>query len=72
METQLLIIKSNTSYIRIKADGFHLCTLDKASVFPFSKLEEVKTHVKKIQAQGSFSAEIYLLRLIEEPYHAQD
>ena len=39
---ELLIIKSGEEYIRVTGEGYHLCALDKASVFPFKKMETVK------------------------------
>ncbi len=68
METELLIIKSDSKYIRIKEGGYILCGLDKASVFPIEKLEDVKNHLEKIKENGRFSPVIFKLILREEPF----
>ena len=66
MQTDLLIIKDGKEYIRVKDDTFLKCGLDKASVFPMSKLEAVKTIVQTLHDKGMTSACIKKLKLIEE------
>ena len=66
MQTELLIIKDGKEYIRARNDTFIKCKLDKASVFPMSKLETVKTIVQTIHDKGITSACIKKLKLIEE------
>lgn len=66
MQTDLLIIKDGEEYIRVKDDTFLKCGLDKASVFPMSKLEAVKTMVQTLHDKGMTSACIKKLKLIEE------
>ena len=66
MQTDLLIIKDGKEYIRVKDDTFIKCKLDKASVFPISKLEAVKTMVQTLHDKGMTSACIKKLKLIEE------
>ena len=66
MQTDLLIIKDGKEYIRVKDDTFIKCKLDKASVFPISKLEAVKTMVQTLHDKGMTSACIKRLKLIEE------
>lgn len=68
METELLIIKNNEEYIRIKDDAYKCCNLDKASVFPMENLDQVKTHVEQLKKSGFPSASIYKLILTEEPF----
>ena len=66
MQTELLIIKHGKEYIRVKDDTFLKCGLDKASVFPMSKLEAVKIIVQTLHDKGMVSACIKKLKLIEE------
>lgn len=63
----LLIIKSGEKYIRVKEDGYLLCGLDKASVFPFEKMEMVKDHVRCLKGQAFNDVALYKLVLHEEP-----
>ena len=67
METQLLIIKNNEDYIRVKQEGSICCRVDKASVFPVAELNTVKGHVKALKEQGFAAAAIYKLIMTEEP-----
>ena len=65
MKTELLIIKSRENYIRFKDDAYHLCSFDKASVFPMNKLDTVNEHIVKLKASGFEDACIKKL-IIEE------
>ncbi len=65
---ELLIIKNSNEYVRIKEDAYLFVGLDKASVFPFEKLETVQAHVGKLRAKGFENVGIYRLKLSEEPY----
>jgi hypothetical protein len=64
---ELLIIKSGGDYIRIKDGAFIQCGIDKASVFPYEKLDTVKRHIKTLKAGGIKSPAIYKLVMHEEP-----
>ena len=66
MVTELLVIKYNDSYIRVKDGEYTICGLDKASVFPMEKMEEVKEHIKKIKEKQNCSPSIFKLILREE------
>lgn len=68
MKTELLIIKNNEDYIRVKEDQYFICTLDKASVFPADKILNVKEHVKRMKNSGFDRACIYRLILTEIPF----
>lgn len=68
METTLLIIKNRDHYIRVKGDEYQVCTLDKASVFPMEKLEQVKRHVDTMEQNGFEQPVIARLILREEPF----
>ncbi|GAB6146294.1 hypothetical protein [Desulfocicer niacini] len=67
METQLLIIKTEIDYIRVKDDVYITCKLDKASVFPMEKLETVKAHVATMEKKQGWHGTISRLILREEP-----
>lgn len=69
---ELLIIKSGKDYIRVKAENYILCQLDKASVFPMDKLEEVKIHAKILREKGFHRISISRLKLSEEPFENHD
>ncbi len=69
---ELLIIKSGNDYIRVKAENYILCRLDKASVFPMDKLEEVKNHARMLRKKGFHRISISRLRLSEEPFENQE
>ncbi len=68
MKTELLIIKNNDAYIRVKENQYFLCALDKASVFPVDKILNVKEHVKCLKNNGFDNACIYRLILTEIPF----
>jgi hypothetical protein len=65
---ELLIMKNNDEYVRVKEDAYLFVGLDKASVFPLEKLTTVQGHIKKLQDQGFEHVSIHRLKLIEEPY----
>ena len=65
---ELLIIKSGDDYIRVKAEQYLFCQLDKASVFPMDKLQEVKSHANILREKGFHRISISRLRLSEEPF----
>ena len=69
---ELLIIKSGKDYIRVKAEDYILCQLDKASVFPIDRLDAVKKHVKKLREKDFTRVAIYKLKMIEEPLGAEN
>ena len=69
---ELLIIKSGKDYIRVKAEDYILCQLDKASVFPIDRLDAVKKHVKKLRDKDFTRVAIYKLKMIEEPLGAEN
>lgn len=69
---ELLIIKSGQDYIRVKTEKYILCQLDKASVFPMDKLEEVKTHTQILRDKGFHRISICKLTLTEEAFENHD
>jgi hypothetical protein len=72
MKSELLIIKSRNDYIKIIDSAYHLCGLDKASVFPFAQLDIVTDHVKKMKALGFDGTHIKKLIIMEEDFDAGD
>lgn len=65
--TKLLIIKSEDNYIRVRENDYELCTLEKATVFPMSKLTEAKSHAQNVKRLFKSSV-LYMLRLEEIPF----
>lgn len=65
---ELLIIKSGSSYIRVKENDYLLVGLDKASVFPMDQADIVEKH--KASAVAAGLSEIILKKLVlqEEDY----
>ena len=63
---ELLIIKSSKDYIRVKDEQYLLVKLDKASVFPFEKLDLVKLHESNLKNRGFKKICIKKLILTEE------
>jgi len=68
METELLIIKTDKAYIRVKEGSYCVCQLDKASVFPMEKLETVKAHVTSMEKKHGWKGTIRRLILREEAF----
>ena len=68
--TELLIVKAGADYIRFTLDGFERCSMNKGSVFPLSKIEDVK---RKCAALGGVVSNIQLVKLsiCEEPYRGE-
>ncbi len=66
MVTELLVIKYNDRYIRVKDGEYTICGLDKASVFPMEKMEEVKEHIKTIREKQNLFPRLFKLILREE------
>jgi len=46
---ELLVLKSNDNYIRIKGNSFEFTNMDKASVYPLSEVKKVKDFFDKLQ-----------------------
>lgn len=63
-----MIIKDHDRYIRVKGDDYQVCNLDKASVFPMDKLDEVKRHVDTMKENGFERPAMAKLILREEPF----
>ena len=63
---ELLIMKTGKDYIRIKDDNYFIVKLDKASVFPFEKLDLVKDHESRLKSQKFNNICIKKLILTEE------
>ncbi len=63
---ELLILKSNTTYIRVKENQFLRVGLDKASVFPMDQIKMVKEYEARLKIQGFESVRIKKLILSEE------
>ncbi len=58
----LLIIKNKDRYIRFKDGEYIICDMDKASVFPMSRIEDVREHMENLVDKGF--TDIYAGKLI--------
>lgn len=68
MKRELLILRADDSYIRLRADGHELCDMEKASVFPLTKVHEVRSHRDELAARGIINLRIHRLTITEEPF----
>ncbi len=66
--TELLIIKSKDHYYRFGDNGYQQCGLNKASVFPLDRVEEVKDLCGTLHQDGIVEATLMKLIIVEEPY----
>ncbi len=64
---ELLIIKSGEKYIRVKEGSYFICSLDKASVFPFAQMDKVKKHAQSLKKEAFKDIAIFRLVLTEYP-----
>lgn len=71
MHTQLLLLKSDGDYLRVSPDGYRRCSLDKASVFPLARVEEVREHARRSGERGFPDVEIRLLCLEEKAFEPE-
>lgn len=69
---RLLVVKSGTDYLRFLADGYQLCSMDKASVFPHEKLTRVREMMRQAMTDGAPALQLYRLTIIEEPLQEVD
>lgn len=65
---ELLILKTDDGYIRVKNGKYTLSSLDKASVFPMHKLPMVKEHRSKLISSSFKRPRIKQLILTEQPF----
>ncbi len=63
---ELLIIRTNDQYIRVKPDQFLEVNLDKASVFPMDRLDHVRALEAQLRDKGFENVVIKKLVLTEE------
>ncbi len=63
---ELLIIKTQNQYIRIKDEDYHLVNMDKASVFPMKRYDEVQAHAQILMEKGYETVVIKKLVITEE------
>ena len=71
MKTSLFIIKTGEDYIRVREGEYLPCRLDKASVFPMDREDEVMRHVAAMETQGFSEPAVFKLILTEEPFKRQ-
>lgn len=65
---RLLVIKSGSDYFRFTEQGYHLCAMNKASVFAVDAEEEVRKLLKGLYADGLADAAIFQLTVVETPF----
>lgn len=65
--TELLILKEE-DYFRFSPDGVQPCGMNKASVYPLDRYDEVKTLLHSLHEAGYTKAKIMKLTITEEPY----
>ncbi len=65
---ELLIIKAKDGYYRFKPEGYFLCELNKASVFPLDRVGEAKALCATLHRDGITEAALMKLIITEEPY----
>lgn len=63
---ELLIIKIKGGYIRVKPDEFWVVNLDKASVFPMTRLDHVRDLEAQVRDRGFEEVVVKKLVLTEE------
>lgn len=68
MATELLIFRRGEQYIRLVDNGYQLCTMNKASVFPLADLAQVRKTLNHLTRQGGEDIRLHKLTIIEEPY----
>jgi hypothetical protein len=65
---ELLILKSGDDYLRVVEGEYRRCGLDKASVFPLARLEDLREHRRNIEKLGFPTPEIRRLRIEETSF----
>lgn len=69
---ELLIIKQNHHYLRIKNGEFVFGSLEKASVFPLDKLDLIKQYLIQARELGHENTAIFRLVMHEEPFFEKE
>lgn len=65
---RLLVIKNGSEYVRFTDQGYHLCTMNKASVFGLDAKEEVRELINGLHSDGLEGAGIFQLTITETPF----
>ncbi|MCP5079524.1 MAG: hypothetical protein GY951_15910 [Psychromonas sp.] len=67
---ELLVLKAKNEnrvvYLKKEAQGFIFCEMNKASVYPLTKMAEVKSYQKEALESGLKDVEIFKLVITEE------
>lgn len=63
---ELLILKAEKNYIRVKDGDYLRVGLDKASVFPMDRLPDVRAHESRLNDSGFHGVCVKKLILTEE------
>jgi len=70
--SKLLIIKSARGYLRFVEKTFSFTDLNKASVYPFEQISDIKEKIVFLHNEGIKDAQIRLLTIIEEPFQEDE
>lgn len=65
--TELLIVKAGDEYIRFREEGIERCPMNKGSVFPLSKAEELKNKCNELCVDVA-DIQIRKLTIVEESF----
>ena len=65
---ELIAIKSGHDYIRMIGDGFELCGLNKATVYPLDKLDEARESLLRVKPELQTGPQLVRLSILEEPF----
>ncbi len=63
---EFIVIKVSDSYIRVRAEKYELCSMEKASVFPMEKIEQVKDRVIRLRNMGLKDVHMFKLTITED------
>lgn len=67
MISELLVVKGGDSYYRFSEGEFSPCSMNKASVFPLERLDEVRKLCQQVSETGG-AAILMKLTISEEPF----
>jgi hypothetical protein len=67
-KTELLALRDNNDYFRLRDDGAERCTMAKASVFPLNQIDFVKEQLERLPGDDLPDVRIVKLVITEEPY----
>lgn len=69
-QTELLAIRDDDNYFRLRESHTEQCSMAKASVFPLERVDFVRQQLSRLQGENHPNARIVKLIITEEPYQA--